>query len=114
MMLMLYVPQWEMRSDDVFCFELEEAQCTREVKVRGFVALDERVGIVMREELGASVIETWRAVDVDLIREQGHHCFAAVKLRKTPQTRPTALRNTIRFSTGINAKLTIDANGQIL
>lgn len=40
MMLMLYVPQWKMRSDDVFCFELEEAQCTREVKVRGFVAVD--------------------------------------------------------------------------
>ena len=96
------------------CFGSNKVQYTREVKVRSFVALDERVGIVLRGEFGASVIETWRTVDVDLIQELGHHCFAAVKLRKTPQTRPTALRNTIRFSTGINAKLTIDAKGQIL
>jgi hypothetical protein len=63
-MLMLCVPK--MNSDDVFWFE---AQCTREVKVRSFVALDERVGIVMRGKFGASVIETWRTVDVDLIQK---------------------------------------------
>lgn len=112
MMLMLYVPQWKMNLNDVFWSE--ESASTRIVKVRSLLTSEQRVDIVMRGEFGASVIETWRTLDVDLIQEQGHHCFAAVKLRKTPQTRPTALRNTIRFSTGINAKLTIDANGQIL